>query len=51
MLIQPNKRLQIFSGEHPMLLVIGLVGNDAFNGTKDKNPFNVQHFNLVDISV
>jgi len=32
-------------------LVIGLVDNDTFNGTKDKNPFNFQHFNIVEISV
>jgi len=31
--------------------VIGLVDNETSNGTKDKNPFNFQHFNLVENSV
>ena len=34
-----------------MRLVIGLMDNGAFNGVRTKNPFNFQHFHLVEISV
>jgi len=42
---------KLFSGQLPTRLVIGLVRNDAFNGTFARNPFNFQHFNLMEISV
>ena len=42
---------KLFSGQLPTRLVVGLVDNGAFNGVKTKNPFNFQHFHLVEISV
>ena len=42
---------KLFSGQLPTRLVIGLVRNDAFNGAFARNPFNFQHFNLMEISV
>jgi len=41
----------LFSGQIPTRIVIGLVRNDAFNGTTTRNLFNFQHFNLSEISV
>ena len=40
---------KLFSGQTPTRLVIGLVENEAFNGSRQKNPFNFQHFNLSEI--
>jgi len=42
---------KLFSGQLPSRLVIGLIANDAFNGSYDRNPFNFAHFNLMEISV
>ena len=42
---------KLFSGQLPTRLVIGLVGNEGFNGAFNRNPFNFQHFNLMEISV
>jgi len=42
---------KLFSGQIPTRIVIGLVRNDAFNGTTTRNPFNFQNFNLSEISV
>lgn len=42
---------KLFSGKLPVRLVIGLVDNAAFNGSKAKNPFNFKHFNANEISV
>jgi len=42
---------KLFSGQIPTLIVIGLVRNDAFNGTTTRNPFNFQNFNLSEFSV
>ena len=36
----------LFLGQLPKRLVIGLVENTAFSGAADKNPFNFQHFNI-----
>jgi len=33
------------------LLVVGLVSNSAFNGSKRLNAFNFQHYNLTEIAV
>ena len=41
----------LFLGQLPTKLVIGLVDNDAFNGSYTKNPFNFKHHNLNYISV
>jgi len=42
---------KLFSGQLPSRLVIGIVGNEAFNGTFNRNPFNFAHYNLMEISV
>ena len=34
------------SGRLPRLLVVGMVRHDAFNGTRDRCPYNFQHFDL-----
>ena len=34
----------LFLGQLPKRLVIGMIENKAFNGDKEKNPFNFQHF-------
>jgi hypothetical protein len=41
----------IFLGQIPKRLVIGLVENIAFNGTYTRNPFNFQHFNASQVGV
>ena len=41
---------KLFSRQLPTRLVIGLVGNAAFNGAFDRNPFNFHHYNLMEIS-
>jgi hypothetical protein len=42
---------KLFSGQLPSRLVIGLVSNEAYNGTKSKNPFNFQNYKLNEINV
>ena len=42
---------KLFSGQLPTRLVIGLVDNRAFNGNRELNPFNFQHFNLHEIGL
>ena len=42
---------ELFSGQIPTRIVIGLVRNDAFNGSTTRNPFNFQNFRLKEISV
>ena len=43
----------LFQGQMPKRIVIGMVTNAAFNGDVKKNPFNFQHFNTnkVDVSI
>jgi len=41
----------LYSGQLPSRIVIGLVDNRAFNGNRERNPFNFQHFNLSEISL
>jgi len=41
----------LFSGQLPTRLVVGLVSNSAFNGAYDENPFNFQHYNLSQMKV
>ena len=41
----------IFSGPKPRLVIVGLVDQDAFFGSKLKEPFNFQHFDLQEISL
>jgi hypothetical protein len=35
---------KLFSGQLPVRLIVGLVDNRAFNGDRERNPFNFQHF-------
>jgi len=36
----------VFLGQLPKRIIIGMVTNTAFNGDFKKNPFNFQHFNM-----
>jgi len=40
---------KLFSGQLPTCIVIGLVDNRSFNGSRDRNPFNFANFNLNEI--
>jgi hypothetical protein len=40
-----------FSGQIPKLILFGLVHNDAFNGSYNRNPFNFEHYNLTNACV
>lgn len=42
---------KLFTGALPSRLVIGLIDNEAFNGSFARNPFNFQHFNLTDVGL
>jgi len=42
---------KLFSGQLPTKIVIGLVDNRAFNGSRTHNPFNFQHYNVSEISL
>lgn len=42
---------KLFSGQLPVRLIVGLVDNRAYNGDRERNPFNFQHFSLTEISV
>ena len=35
----------------PQVVLIGLVDSEAFNGKYSKNPFNFDHFNLVNLNL
>jgi hypothetical protein len=41
----------VFAGQLPTRLVMGLVDNDAFNGNYGKNPFNFKHHNLTQLKI
>jgi len=36
---------KLVSGQLPMHLIVGIVDSAAFNGTRDRNLFNFQHYN------
>ena len=42
---------KLFSGQLPTRVVAGLVTNQAFNGHRERNPFNFRHFNVSEISL
>jgi len=42
---------KLFSGQLPTRIVIGLVDNTAFNGNRERNPFNFRHFGLSEIGL
>ena len=37
----------VFAGQIPTRLVIGMVDNDSYNGQYDKNPFNFKNYDLT----
>ena len=41
----------LFSGQLPTRLVIGMVDNDSYNGIYTKNPFNFKHYSLTQIKI
>jgi hypothetical protein len=41
----------VFSGVLPTRMVIGIVDNDAFNGSYEKNPFNFKHYDLTRLRI
>ena len=42
---------QLFPGQQPKFLILGMVENDAFNGNIKKNPFNFQHFKMNKLGI
>lgn len=40
------KQDNIFLGQLPKRIVLGMVDGDAFSGTYEKNPYNFKHFNV-----
>jgi len=42
---------KLFIGQLPTCIVIGLVDNRAFNGSREHNPFNFRHYNVSEISL
>ena len=42
---------KLFSGQLPTRVVVGLVDNRAFNGDRERNPFNFKHYNLSEIAL
>jgi len=42
---------KVVLGQFPTQLIVGLVSNTAFNGSRRHNPFNFQHYNLLEIAV
>jgi hypothetical protein len=42
---------KLFSGQLPTRLIVGLVDNRAYNGNRDKNPFNFHYYSLSEIAV
>ncbi|XP_060089001.1 uncharacterized protein F54H12.2-like [Heteronotia binoei] len=41
-----NNQENLFWGQLPKLLVIGLVDNESFSGAHNKNPFNFKHYDI-----
>jgi hypothetical protein len=41
----------LFTGQIPSRIVIGMVENEAFNGSYRRNPFNFKHYNLSSIKI
>jgi len=42
---------KLFSGQLPTRIVIGLVNNRSFNGSRDHNPFSFHHCNVSEITL
>ena len=41
----------LFTGQLPVRMMIGMVDNDAFNGTHAKKTFNFKHFDITQLKV
>jgi hypothetical protein len=41
----------IFTEEVPRRIIIGLLANDAYNGSRFKSPFKFEHFNVREITI
>ena len=41
----------LFTSPMPTRLVVGMVDNDAFNGSYTKNPYNFKHYNLTQMKI
>ena len=41
----------VFAGQLPKRVFLGMVSNTAFNGSIDTNPFNFQHFNCTKVEI
>ena len=41
----------LFHGQVPKLLILGMVKNEHFNGKKEKNPFNFHHMNATRVGL
>lgn len=46
-----NTNEQIFQGQVPTRVIVGLVDTDAFNGRYSKNPFNYKHYSITKVSL
>ena len=44
-------REKLFSGQLPTRIVVGLVSNEAFNGSRTQNPFNFRNFGVTEIGL
>jgi hypothetical protein len=42
---------QLFTGDIPSRILIGIVDNDSFNGIYEKNPFNFKHHDVTQIKL
>src|SRR6266516_861317 len=41
----------LFTGQLPSRLIVGMVDNDAYNGSYEKNPFHFKHYSLTQMKV
>ena len=46
-----NCQENLFTGLLPSRLVIGMVDNDAYNGSYRKNPFNFKHYDIRQVKI
>src|SRR5213083_1754203 len=49
--VRDNVHEGLFTGQIPSRIVIAMVGNEAFNGSYRRNPFNFKHFHLSSIKI
>ena len=41
----------LFTGQLPVRMMVGMVDNDAFNGSYTKNPFNFKHYDIAQLKL